>query len=145
MFGIETFNQRLLKLIKKGITAEASKYCLDLFHECGIKTYAWFLCNLPSETIEETKEDMEQTKKMLYCLDAFYIGIFSLYANTDMYIKPEQYNIIGMHPTDPQKFTSHNDGVIIDNDAMLDFCVKEYRPMQIKYCFTWSRYTLFFA
>lgn len=144
MFGVESFNQRLLTFIKKGIAADTSKYCLELFHKCGIKTYAWLLTNLPSETLEELKEDFEDVKRMKKYMDAFSVGVFRLEKNTDMYINPEKYNIISIDPNDPRKFQSHKDGVVVDKDSMFDFFDKEYRMYQQKCQASGNRYTLFF-
>lgn len=144
MFGVESFNQRLLNFIKKGITADTSKYCLELFHRCGIKTYSWLLCNLPSETLEEAKEDLEEVKRMKKYMDAFAVGIFRLEPNTDMYACPEKYNIVSIDPTDRRRFQSHKDGIIIDKNSMLNFFNMEYYQYQKKCDAMWNRYTVFF-
>lgn len=144
MFGVESFNQRLLNFIKKGITADTSKYCLELFHNCGIKTYAWLLCNLPSETLEEAREDLEDVKRMKAHMDAFSVGIFRLEPNTDMYASQEKYNIISVDPNDPRKFQSHKDGDIIDKDSILHFFNTEYLQYQKKCDALGNRYTVFF-
>ncbi|MDE6845124.1 MAG: B12-binding domain-containing radical SAM protein [Lachnospiraceae bacterium] len=144
MFGVESFNQRLLNFIKKGITADTSKYCLELFHKCGIKTYAWLLCNLPSETLEEAKEDLEEVKRMHKYIDAFSVGVFRLERNTDMYISPEKYNIISINPDDPRKFQSHKDNVPIDKNSILNFAAQEYSRYQKECHALGNRYTIFF-
>lgn len=144
MFGVESFNQRLLDFIKKGITADTSKYCLELFHKCGIKTYAWLLCNLPSETVEEAREDLEEVKRMKESMDAFSVGVFRLECNTDMYANPEKYNIISIDPDSTNRFQSHKDGIMIDQSSMLDFFRREYLPYQKKCFATGNRYTVFF-
>ena len=144
MFGVESFNQRLLNFIKKGITADTSKYCLELFHKCGIKTYAWLLCNLPSETLEEAKKDLEDVKQMKEYIDAFSVGIFRLERNTDMYISPEKYNITYIDPNDPRKFHSHKDGIPIDKDSILNFLEQEYASYQKSCNALGNRYTVFF-
>lgn len=144
MFGVESFNQRILNFIKKGISAEVSRYCLELFHNCGIKTYAWLMCNLPSETVEEARRDMEDVKEMLPYIDAFSVGPFFLSRNTDMYENRERYNIISVDETDQTRFQSHNNGVLIDKDKMLDFFENEYAKLQNHYFGMGNRYTLFF-
>ena len=144
MFGVETLNQRLLNFIKKGITAETSKYCLKLFHDCGIKIYAWLMCNLPSETLEEVRKDYEEVKEQLPYMDAFSVGPFGLYNNTDMSREPEKYNILEIKDDDPLRFVSHNNGTVIDKEAMLDFYANEYAKLQLQFCFTGNRYTVFF-
>lgn len=144
MFGVETFNQRLLKFIRKGISAETSRYCLKLFHDAGIKTFVWLMCNLPSETLEEVEEDLICVKQMEKYIDAFSVGPFSLSKNTDMYREPEKYNIIFIDEADPCRFTTHYKGEIIDKDGMLDFYKYEYLKYQMNLFSTGNRYTLFY-
>ena len=144
MFGVETLNQRLLKHIKKGINAETSKYCLKLFHECGIKTYAWLLCNLPSETLEEVREDMEQVRALDEVIDAFCVGPFCLYKNTDMYSNPEKYGIVSVNEEDVLRFQSQNGGEIIDKEQMLGLYENEYHGYQMEKFSKGNRYTLYF-
>ena len=144
MFGIETFNQRLLNFIKKGINAETSKYCLKLFKQCKIKTYAWLMDNLPSETIEEAKADLEEVKQMKEYIDAFSVGPFMLVKNTDMYKNPESYNIIERNDKDPIRFQSHNNGQAINKEEMLRFHTEEYGKHQLDTFLFGNRYTLFF-
>lgn len=143
MFGIESFNQRLLNFIKKGISAETSKYCLKLFKQCKIKTYAWLMDNLPSETIEEAKGDLEEVKRMREYIDAFSVGPFMLVKNTDMYKNPESYNIVEKNDKDPLRFQSHNNGQIINKEEMLRFDAEEYRKYQLNTFLFGNRYTLF--
>ena len=144
MFGVETLNQRLLKFIKKGILAETSKYCLKLFHDAGIKTYAWLMCNLPSETVEEAKQDLRDVMELEKYIDAFYVGPFALSKNTDMYENLEKYNITKVCEKNALRFESHNDGQIIDKDEMLKFYRCNYAKYQLEYCSTANRYTVFF-
>ena len=122
MFGVESFNQRLLNFIKKGITADTSKYCLELFHKCGIKTYAWLLCNLPSETLEEAQGDLEDVKQM----------------------QDHKYNITSIDQNDPSKFQSHKDGVPIDKNSILNFWTQKYLRYQTECHALGNRYTVFF-
>lgn len=145
MFGVESFNQRLLNFIKKGISAETSKYCLKLFHQCGIKTYAWLMDNLPSETVEEAKEDLEEVKRMHEYIDAFSVGPFMLVKNTDMYKNLENYNIVEVNEQDSRRFQSHNNGTIVDKEEMLRFDREEYRKYQLSTFLFGDRYTLFFS
>lgn len=144
MFGVESFNQRLLKFIKKGIRADTSKYCLELFHENGIKTYVWYLCNLPSETLEETQKDYDDIRMMKDSIDAVSVGVFMLEKNTDMYRNQEKYNILSANEEDTRRFVSHNGGNVIDKNAMLCFYEEKYRPLMNEWNFTNCRYTIFF-
>lgn len=144
MFGVETLNQRLLNFIKKGISADVSRYCLQLFHRQGIKTYAWLMCNLPSETLEEAEADLEEVKGMHEYIDAFSVGPFMLVRNTDMYLNPESYGITEINHRDPFRFASCYEGIEIDREKMLEFYHNKYAKYQMQACFMGNRYTVFF-
>ena len=144
MFGVETLNQRLLNFIKKGISADVSRYCLKLFHECGIKTYAWLMCNLPSETIEEVQHDYNEVIQFQDKIDAICITPFMLVKNTDMSKEPEKYNIIYIDKENPCRFLSHYKDEIIDSNAMMRFYTERYVPLMSEWNFSKNRYTLFF-
>ena len=144
MFGVETLNQRLLNHIKKGISADVSEYCLKLFHECGIKTYAWLMCNLPSETLEEVADDYKKVIKLRKEIDAICITPFMLIKNTDMSKEPEKYNIIYVDKENPCRFLSHYNGEIINHNAMMEFYANQYVPLMEGWNFSKNGYTLFF-
>ncbi len=145
MFGVETFNQRLLTFIKKGIDANTSKNCLQLFHENGIMTYAWLMCNLPSETVEEVREDIAEVERNIACIDAGSVGPFSLEINTDMYRDPKKYNICSIDLEQPSRFSSCRDGNLIDKEEMLSCYRNEYAPLLRKHFFYRERYQVYFG
>ena len=51
-FGIESGDDQILKLIKKGITVEQVKRAIKWCHELNIKTKGFFMLGHPSETLE---------------------------------------------------------------------------------------------
>ena len=61
-----------------------------------------------------------------------------------MFKEPEKFNITDIDEVDARRFTSHNNGVTIDKDAMLNFYKNEYCGMQNEWSLTGNRYTLFF-
>lgn len=144
MFGVETFNQRLLQFIKKGINAETSKYCIKLFSGAGIKTFIWLMCNLPSETIEEMRGDIATVKEYIGYLSGMSVSPFCLEVNTDMFSDMERYNIVKYNPYDRTRFESTNNGEVIDKDEMFAVYGCEYAILPQKHFFTTNRYTIFY-
>ncbi|MDD5439401.1 MAG: radical SAM protein [Candidatus Omnitrophica bacterium] len=53
-YGLESGSDRLLKLVKKGLSTEDNKRAVRMTHEAGISTYASFILGLPTETKEES-------------------------------------------------------------------------------------------
>lgn len=58
-FGVETGNDDLLKLIRKGITREQVREAVSLCREAGIIAHTSFIVGLPGETPETLKETGE--------------------------------------------------------------------------------------
>jgi len=63
-YGVESGNQRLLNLIKKGITIQQIQNAFKWTREVGIETKAFFMIGLPTETPEETLRTMEFTREL---------------------------------------------------------------------------------
>ena len=109
-YGLESGVQRLLNLIKKGITVEQSRKAMKWTHEAGIETWVSFMINLPTETKEET----EQTIRFALEVDPNFVQfpITTPYPGTEMY---EQAKKSGKFLTDNwDKYTSW-DVVFVSN------------------------------
>ena len=57
--GIESGSQRILDLMKKGITKEEARKAIELCRKFGIKTYAFYLFGLPWENEEDVRETID--------------------------------------------------------------------------------------
>lgn len=67
-YGIESGVQRLLDLIRKGITLEQSKKAIQMTRKAGIESLASFMLAIPTETVEESW----QTVKFAIDIDPDY-------------------------------------------------------------------------
>jgi len=120
LFGVETFNQRLLKHIKKGINAETSIENIKLFHNSGISVYIWMMYALPTQTKEELLNDLEQIEKLKSYISGLAIGHLGLFKSCDMYKNPEKYGIIKLDELNIYNFVSTYDGKTIDHNEIDD-------------------------
>lgn len=55
-FGIESGNQKILKLIKKAIDLKSTREVISMCYKLGIKTKGFFIVGHPSETLKTIKE-----------------------------------------------------------------------------------------
>ena len=69
--GIESGNNRILKLMKKGTTKEEMRKVVRLIKEVGIDFTAYILIGMPTET----KEEMLETYSFVEELDPLYISL----------------------------------------------------------------------
>jgi len=63
-YGVESGSQRLLNLIKKGITLEQVRKTFKITRKVGINIRAFFILGLPTETREESEKTIRFAKKL---------------------------------------------------------------------------------
>lgn len=82
-YGIEAGTEKILKVLRKGITMEMAERAIKLTKEAGIQTLAYFMIGSPTET----KEDIEQTIKFAKKIDPDFVHITILtpFPATDVY------------------------------------------------------------
>lgn len=91
LLGIESGSDKILKIIRKGITKERHKKAIKILKENGIKVKALFMVGLPGEsyeTIEETRRFIEETRP-----DICEFTIYTPYPNSDIWDSPQTYDI----------------------------------------------------
>ncbi|WP_083522051.1 B12-binding domain-containing radical SAM protein [Desulfovibrio fairfieldensis] len=149
MLGVETFNQRLLRFIRKGILAKNSIQNLNCFHANGVKTHAWLMGLLPSQTKEELIADFTTIKKCIDDIDNVYMGSFILFPSTDIFSQPHKFNIIQISEAkdihyDGYTFSSTYNGQEIDIEKLKKYLNGTIRPFISKKKFITNRYDRFF-
>lgn len=143
-FGIETFSERLSKLIRKGISIKTAIENLKIFSKYGIKTFVWMLCNLPSQTVDEIIRDIEVIHENRNHISTIGLGDFYIDKNCDMHRQPEKFNIIEFDKENNYIFKSHNNGEIIRQEDIFDIHIRYYRPMLTKNFISVNRFSVYF-
>ncbi len=82
-YGVEAGTQKILNVLRKGITLDQVKRAFYLTKKAGIQTAGYFMIGSPTET----KEDIMQTIKLMKKLDPDYvhITITTPFPATDLY------------------------------------------------------------
>lgn len=82
-FGVEAGTEKILKVLKKGITIEQVKKVFKVCHQLKIKTLAYFMIGSPTET----REDIEKSIKLAIELkpDFAHITILTPFPATELY------------------------------------------------------------
>jgi radical SAM superfamily enzyme YgiQ (UPF0313 family) len=83
--GVESGSERILRMIKKGITKKQIRRTVELFKVRDISVTAYLMAGFPSET----REELEETIKFADELDVSYysLSIFAPYYGTEIYEK----------------------------------------------------------
>lgn len=91
--GIESVNERIGKLMNKGVRKENISHLLKSANSVGIETIVDMLVGFPTETMEECRENMEFLENHLPYITEIGANIFSLWKGTEMATNPEKYGI----------------------------------------------------
>jgi len=67
--GLEVAHDRLLTLMKKGVTVEQVARVTRAFTDAGILVHAYLMYGFPTETPEETLETLERVRAVIADMD----------------------------------------------------------------------------
>ena len=107
--GLEVASNRLLGLMKKGVTVEQVARVTRAFTDAGIMVHAYLMYGFPSETVQETIDALERVRQLFEagCIQSAYWHRFSATAHSPVGLHPEQYGITLRRP--PEITFAHND------------------------------------
>lgn len=89
--GIESGDDRILKIVNKGFTSSQALEVVKILKDCGLKVKTFLMIGLPGET----KESIENTKEWLRKAQphSYNYQIFSPFPGTDIWENKEKYDI----------------------------------------------------
>lgn len=93
IWGVESGNQRILDLMKKGTNVLDVKKVLENSHHNKIKNVAYIMFGFPTETKEEFLDTINFLKDNSDNIDLVSTSIFGLQNNSAMYDSPEFFGI----------------------------------------------------
>jgi hypothetical protein len=107
--GLEVASDRLLELMKKGVTVAQVARVTRAFRDAGIMVHAYLMYGFPSETAQETVDALERVRQLFAagCIQSAYWHRFSATAHSPIGLHPEQYGITLAPP--PSIAFAHND------------------------------------
>jgi len=142
LFGVETFNQRLLKLVKKGILREQIFRQLRDTASAGIRCWIWLISGLPTQTPEELLADVRDLESVFGLVDAASVGRYRISANSDLAREPDTFGIVSFQLDSPMDVVCEHDGRIIDPKELADIFYRQYYPLAIEGSRSHNRYLI---
>lgn len=93
--GLEVASDRLLKLMKKGVTVEQVAKVTKNFTNSGILVHAYLMYGFPTQTEQETVDSLERVRQLMLngCINSAYWHRFAATIHSPIGLHPEQYNI----------------------------------------------------
>ena len=94
--GLEVASDRLLELIKKGVTVEQVAKVTRNFTESGIMVHAYLMYGYPTQTVQETVDSLEMVRQMfeLGILQSGFWHQFAMTAHSPVGLNPEEFGVI---------------------------------------------------
>jgi anaerobic magnesium-protoporphyrin IX monomethyl ester cyclase len=83
LVGVESGSQRILDLIRKGITTDDIKNAFEMIHQAGMDAFAFIMLGLPYETKKELKATENLLKSIR--LDGVEFKVYMPYPGTEMF------------------------------------------------------------
>lgn len=98
--GLEAACDRLLGLVKKGITVDQTVRVVQACRDAGILVHAYLMYGLPSETLGETMESLERVRQLFAhgLIQSAFWHRFTTTAHSPIGLNPDAY---GLHLVGP--------------------------------------------
>lgn len=106
--GLEVASDRLLELIKKGVTVKQVAQVTRNFTESGIMVHAYLMYGYPTQTVQETIDSLEMVRQM-FELGILQSGFWHQFAMT-------AHSPVGMFPEEFGVFSEMNEITFANND-----------------------------
>ncbi|MFT3906229.1 MAG: radical SAM protein [Steroidobacteraceae bacterium] len=107
--GLEVASDRLLELMKKGVTVAQVARVTRAFTEAGIMVHAYLMYGFPTETEQDTIDALERVRQLFAagCIQSAYWHRFAATAHSPIGLDPKAYGIT-LQPPRVISF-AHND------------------------------------
>jgi len=94
--GLEVASDRLLELIKKGVTVEQVAQVTRNFKESGVMVHSYLMYGYPTQTVQETIDSLEMVRQLfeIGVLQSGFWHQFAMTAHSPVGINPEAFGVI---------------------------------------------------
>ncbi len=98
--GLEVASDRLLKLMKKGVTVAQVAQVADGFTQAGILVHAYLMYGFPTETEQETIDALEMVRQLFEqgVRQSGFWHLFAMTAHSPVGLNPSQFEVVRTGP-----------------------------------------------
>ncbi len=121
--GLEVASDRLLNLMKKGVSVEQVARVTKGFSDAGILVHAYLMYGFPTQTVQDTVDALEYVRQLFEngCIQSGFFHRFSCTVHSPVGLNPQDYGI-ELIPLPPVTFARNDIGFIdptgVDHDAL---------------------------
>jgi radical SAM superfamily enzyme YgiQ (UPF0313 family) len=109
--GLEVASDRLLDLMKKGVTVEQVARVARAFTDAGVLVHAYLMYGFPTETEQETVDSLERVRQLFAegCIQSGFWHRFAATAHSPIGKRPELYGIRLVREPEPPALFARNE------------------------------------
>jgi radical SAM superfamily enzyme YgiQ (UPF0313 family) len=117
--GLEVASDRLLKLMKKGVSVEQVARVTRAFSEAGILVHAYLMYGFPTQTAQDTVDALEYVRQLFAagCIHSGFFHRFTCTVHSPVGKHPEQY---GVTLSSPHRSTFANNDINFTDATGID-------------------------
>lgn len=93
--GLEVASDRLLKLMKKGVSVAQVARVTHAFSEAGILVHAYLMYGFPTQTVQDTVDSLEYVRQLFEqgCIQSGFFHRFACTVHSPVGLNPDEYGI----------------------------------------------------
>ncbi|MFL6601564.1 MAG: B12-binding domain-containing radical SAM protein [Steroidobacteraceae bacterium] len=120
--GLEVASDRLLKLMKKGVSVEQVARVTRAFSDAGILVHAYLMYGFPTQTAQDTVDALEYVRQLFEagCIQSGFFHRFTCTVHSPVGKHPEQYGVT-LNPPPYAPFANNDvnftDATGVDHDV----------------------------
>jgi Radical SAM superfamily len=116
--GLEVASDRLLKLMKKGVSVAQVARVTKAFSDAGILVHAYLMYGFPTQTVQDTVDALEYVRQLFEagCIQSGYFHRFTCTVHSPVGLQPQDYGIslVPLPDVAPNRVFAKNDVQFID-------------------------------
>ncbi len=112
--GLEVASDRLLKLMKKGVSVDQVAQVTKAFSDAGILVHAYLMYGFPTQTVQDTVDALEYVRQLFEagCIQSGFFHRFACTVHSPVGMNPQDYGV-SLQPL-PKGTFARNDIAFID-------------------------------
>ena len=112
--GLEVASDRLLSLMKKGVSVAQVARVTRAFSDAGILVHAYLMYGFPTQTVAETVDSLEYVRQLFQegCIQSGFFHRFTCTVHSPVGLNPAEYGVT-LIPPEPGRF-ARNDISFVD-------------------------------
>lgn len=121
--GLEVASDRLLTLMKKGVSIDQVARVTRAFSDAGVLVHAYLMYGFPTQTVQDTVDALEYVRQLFTngCIQSGFFHRFACTVHSPVGLNPQEYGIT-LQPLPPVSFAKNDvgfhDPTGVDHEAL---------------------------